>query len=1715
MAKKINQNQLYENYVNDQSSGLSGIRSTIDGSPIETVGTIPELSKINKQTNEENYNAPGIQSISSVYGSTDYGNSIYDAKIQDAFQLNDLEDTRAKIQPAIDKWGAGIGTFVGKTLTNTAGALGTLFYGVPDAIFSGEFNKIYNNDFNKLLGKVDNSIDDTFKVYMSDAERNGNLFQQTIGSNAFWAKSLLGDGMSFAASAILSAYALGGVGSLLGKAGSAIEGGAEMIGATAKEGSILSKAANALKYNSDLWNGSENAANVINKASKFDKFIAGTKNLTSTTSKLFVGGGYFGSIEANSFLQRAQQKHTQEYYDLHGEPKNQEDLDTFNADQEKFNQDILPTANALFCGVAALAGTAELAVFPRVFGPEVSNIIKAAQKESVLKPIEGAIEKSSLEEVEKTGLQKGLHTVGNIIEPSAQMGLKLMGGQTFLRTLADDYVDKRYNPDSAKRTYDVINSLGNAFEQAYATKDGWKSIMSGIVMGALGAPNMFKIGHLEIDPTTGKKSLKPFTLDPEKAWWTGGVYGKFQQDFVVKQQAEKIRENYNAQDPALVLEHISDNIKNKEGLASDLYHMNIISSLSNEMDQAVQDGDFLTAKTASNDIKHNYYKSRIDSGNKDSIEKELFEPIEKMSSSDFGEQFGYGDNRSDADLSKRKTEVLKRERDNVDKLSKNIDKIDTIFRFDLSKEDGRRNRDMLIYAVHTIDDVDSRIGKLKDTIKNNTKGNLKEYIHDDSKFNDRIKEHENLIEDANKSIKDNSDESNVKLQNEKIDHSKRMIDEYEAQRKFSKQIESESKSWNETGVELPANTAFATDVISEKVGDLYKNENPLDGDQKLKETQNAIRDLKGLMIRKEEALEMYSTAKNPKNYNNFITTHRVVHRWLKAQRDVADKIVEDQNNEIKQAEENITKNGDDINTASSKSGATKESVQQLIDAKERMVAMKISGDEDTYLKDFNEKSGLDFQSINDIENLAKEIREEHNNGDSNVSDDDLKLAFEIDKQLTAIHENAKELILNPDKPTIIPTITQPETNDINDTNVDIISESTVDKVNQGVLDAEIDMQDKTPTNIESNYVGDKLFNAFNKVAYLARNYVLKVVNGKINHIDKDLNDVASKSILNYNPKTGGINVDTKLTLEIEDDNYLGMDKKGLINATINGVSKKVLWSEHKKSIKEGKNSKEYNDKVPIAIKKDGITIGYLHDIDYMNSDKLVEDATNITLNRQKISKIRQYVVDNGKTETKITYRGNGKIARTEGNVRVKTTEAFPDKDLQLTMSKSGDVLNRNGKSLLNGKVVMNGIVALVPVNLKDGEVQHLVCPIVSNKLSEEQSFTIYKAIELFVKNLTKESEYNAEEHNRLVKKISDNVKLKETTGNLNFNIKTLDGLRNFIGLYTYSTRGFDHGKLKPTSDNANLRMFGFDENESNGEKYYILSFGTPGNILSYKLSRPISSDNNTTFNVGIRETGEQGYRFKNADGTPIKSFSEFDYTNKTENDNPLLNHLKQSFFYSNSKLSNMKDDVTMPLISRNNDNILDVSFDKKSYSDVLKENSSTNLTSFNIGDKDNPKWIYSVQANTEFDTSQMIKDKEISNPVIKVGNAPSLEAIKLLNSLGYSNKQIKDLNKSERDNIVTNKITQEDYVKKQSLDIVNEKYQRLKTNVKLEFPEVKEEDLNPFEVEESVENDLIQKPIPTENLGKSFIDFANEQSKDVRQSLKRALKNKDIETKCE
>jgi hypothetical protein len=123
--------------------------------------------------------------LEDVVDPSDYGSSKYDEEITTIDEVRNLEDTRANIQPFIDKLGAGIGTFAGKTATATAGGIGTLLYGIPKAFIDGKFSSIYDNDFNKALESINSGIDEEMKVYMSDEERNGSFFDQTIGSSHF------------------------------------------------------------------------------------------------------------------------------------------------------------------------------------------------------------------------------------------------------------------------------------------------------------------------------------------------------------------------------------------------------------------------------------------------------------------------------------------------------------------------------------------------------------------------------------------------------------------------------------------------------------------------------------------------------------------------------------------------------------------------------------------------------------------------------------------------------------------------------------------------------------------------------------------------------------------------------------------------------------------------------------------------------------------------------------------------------------------------------------------------------------------------------------------------------------------------------------------------------------------------------------------------------------------------------------------------------------------------------------------------------------------------------------------------------------------------------------------------------------------------------------------------------------------------------------------
>ena len=528
-------NEIYEGQMPEDGERLSGLKYS-------NSKKTPSFVSAGYGARAANLNAPRTQRLSDVVGPTDYGNSAYDEQGFSLNQVENLEDTRANIQPFIDKLGAGIGTFVGKTVTATAGGLGTLFYGVPKAIVDGRFSSIFDNDFNKSLEKINEDIDGSMKVYLSDSERNGSFVDQTLGSVGWWTKSLLGDGMSFTAGAILSAYALGGLGTALGVGSKAIGlTGALQKGAVATGGFIddvgfaarslanksllggnlpefalnqmqnagrISKAANTLKGASQAFTGAEKIK-ALGNAVAWDNLVGGVSKFGGMTAKFAVGSMYEGGVEANDFIKQSLDRYKQQVYEQTGSEPTDKQLDNYKLS-------ILPTANTLFAANVALVGASNLAVLPGIFGKGVNETIKSARKNIVMQSVDNVV-KPILKDETLTAFEKAGKLAWRAAKPLASEGLMEEGGQNFAKNMALDYVDKHYNPDAAKNTYDMMNSLGNAFNQAYGTVDGWKEIMAGMVIGGFGSPNIKKIGRFE-KTEDGKTKWNPLSLDADKSW---------------------------------------------------------------------------------------------------------------------------------------------------------------------------------------------------------------------------------------------------------------------------------------------------------------------------------------------------------------------------------------------------------------------------------------------------------------------------------------------------------------------------------------------------------------------------------------------------------------------------------------------------------------------------------------------------------------------------------------------------------------------------------------------------------------------------------------------------------------------------------------------------------------------------------------------------------------------------------------------------------------------------------------------------------------------------------------------------------------------------------------------------------------------------------------------------------------------------------------------
>ena len=349
----------------------------------------------------------------------------------------------------------------------------------------------------------------------------------------------------------------------------------------------------------------------------------------------------------------------------------------------------------------------------------------------------------------------------------------------------------------------------------------------------------------------------------------------------------------------------------------------------------------------------------------------------------------------------------------------------------------------------------------------------------------------------------------------------------------------------------------------------------------------------------------------------------------------------------------------------------------------------------------------------------------------------------------------------------------------------------------------------------------------------------------------------------------------------------------------------------------------------------GETIGFLHDINYMNENSVADGdqfAGNIEKQKQIISEFRNKIIDTGGSlkTTLDNIRGGwilstNRIKNKEGNFLRPSSEVFTNSNLRfgvIGLTENGiqsigsDVETRNSTEFISnneGKVV---------VLLPDVKGDLLAAPLTINKLDELSNNTISNAIELFFKpNLTDND-----------KKVVEDIK-----NQTNENITNAKGLQSFIEKYLLVT------SLNDEKSNE-IRDNGIDS-----RRHYI---GITKNRISIQQDRRSRVD----FEKGKELTTNEIQRLKT--------------------------HLDSMYFNVDDKLIGDKNHIS-PILSKNDEGIYTYNQNQGFYTDYIKDISRTNLheNQFNYKGEthysyfDNP--IYEINLDVEVTSKNIVSNQDV------------------------------------------------------------------------------------------------------------------------------------------
>lgn len=388
----------------------------------------------------------------------------------------DNEQLYADRQSTVSKWTNGIGKFVGKTANNVVGGVLGTAYGAISAIAEGNWEQIYDNSFYDFLDDQNTKMDNFAANYRTQEERDLGFFS-SMGTANFWADDFLG-GMSFMTGTIISEAIW-----------AAATGGSSLTTTAARVGLRASKYFNTAKA---LTKGVKDAQKIARQYNRLAAMKRGTELATkygkagqalNLARFTYTGAGFEAGMEARMYEKEQRESFNRDFESLNGRKPSAQEV-------AEFENNLGSTTNALWATNMALVGTSNFAILGKTFG--VSSPFKL-QNKALNRTLFGvgetttfgkAGERVASAAIKRNKLQKTLGFSKAVFKNPFYEGFVEEGGQAASSTAMESYLTSRYNP--SEDAMGVAESIYEGMSHTYGTKEGWKEVGLGALIGLVG-----------------------------------------------------------------------------------------------------------------------------------------------------------------------------------------------------------------------------------------------------------------------------------------------------------------------------------------------------------------------------------------------------------------------------------------------------------------------------------------------------------------------------------------------------------------------------------------------------------------------------------------------------------------------------------------------------------------------------------------------------------------------------------------------------------------------------------------------------------------------------------------------------------------------------------------------------------------------------------------------------------------------------------------------------------------------------------------------------------------------------------------------------------------------------------------------------------------------------------------------------------------------------